>query len=372
MKDEDKTKEQLISELKALRGLIIELEAGETERKRAEEMFYKAFHMSPFPISLSRLTDGYYIDLNQSFLHLFGYTRDQVIGHTFLELNIWVNPADRKRVIEALQEGKPVRNIEVGARTKSGELRSGSYSAELIEVGDELCLMSVYEDITERKKREAALQESERRYRLLAENVSDVIWTLDMNMQFTYQSPSVARLRGYSAAEAMSQTLDKALTPASYEAAMKAFTEEIEKEKLGQNDPDRSRTLELELTCRDGSTVWAEAKMNFLRDPNGGAVGILGVTRDITSRKLTEAALRESEERFRKLFEESPIAIQLYDSKGDLLQINKSCVDMFGIVDIAKKKSSISLKTPTCPTMQKEECPGVRRLSMGIFLILKK
>ncbi|MFC2050234.1 PAS domain-containing protein [Chloroflexota bacterium] len=138
------------------------------------------------------------------------------------------------------------------------------------------------------QNRRTQAEESERKYRLLADNVSDVIWTLDMNLRYTYVSPSVMRLRGYSAEETIAQTLDKVLTPTSLEIATRVFKEELAIESMEQKDLSRSRTLELEQKCKDGSTIWTELTVSFLRNPDGQAIGVLGITRDITERRCRE------------------------------------------------------------------------------------
>lgn len=138
------------------------------------------------------------------------------------------------------------------------------------------------------------LEESERQYRLLAENATDVIWTMDMNLCYTYVSPSVTGLRGYSVKEALAQRLDEFLTPASYEVAMKAFEEEMAIERREKKDLFRSRTLELEEICKDGSRIWTEIKMTFLRGDDNRPVGVLGVTRDITEKKRMAEELQRA------------------------------------------------------------------------------
>jgi PAS domain S-box-containing protein len=138
------------------------------------------------------------------------------------------------------------------------------------------------------QNRRTHAEKSERRYRLLADNASDVIWTMDMNLRYTYISPSVKRMRGYSVEEAMAQPLQDVLTPTSLEIAIKAFNEELAVEATEPKDLYRSRTLELEQKCTDGSTVWTELTVSFLRNSNGLAVGILGASRDITERKRKE------------------------------------------------------------------------------------
>ncbi|HEY51407.1 MAG TPA: PAS domain S-box protein [Dehalococcoidia bacterium] len=140
---------------------------------------------------------------------------------------------------------------------------------------------------------EAELRESELHYRLLAENATDVIYMMDVNLNFTYVSPSVRRLTGHSVEEARSQSLDKILTRASLEHAMDAFAEEATRESEEEKDLSRSRTLELEVKRKDGSTVWVEAIMSALRDPEGRVISILGVARDITKRRSAEDKLQE-------------------------------------------------------------------------------
>ncbi len=113
-------------------------------------------------------------------------------------------------------------------------------------------------------------------YRLLAENVSDVIFIRDMNLHFTYISPSVERLTGYSVEEAMALTMAEAYTPHSIKLAMEAFSEELSREKAEHSDPSRVRTIEMEGYRKDGTTIQTETKMRFLRDSNGHPIGILG------------------------------------------------------------------------------------------------
>jgi len=149
-------------------------------------------------------------------------------------------------------------------------------------------------EIEERKQAEAALKESERLYRLLADNISDNIWTMDMELNFTYSSPSVFQMRGYSVEEAKAQALEETMTPASLEVATRVIAEELELHNKGERPRDRSRTIEVELYCKDGSTVWTEIEANFIYGVDGQLEGIIGVTRDITVRKSTENQLLRS------------------------------------------------------------------------------
>lgn len=165
---------------------------------------------------------------------------------------------------------------------------------------------------------EEEFRKKEEGYRLLVENIEDVVWTTDMNLQFTYISPSVVKLRGYTAKEALAQTVEQMLTPESFKIAMQAFKEQLAIEEMEEKDLNRAVTLELEQTCKDGSTVWTEVKMTFLRDEQGKAVGILGVSRNISQRKSLEKRLKEQEEKRLHDLEEL-----LKERSGELMRLNE-------------------------------------------------
>ncbi len=135
----------------------------------------------------------------------------------------------------------------------------------------------------------AQLKVSELRYRLLAENVTDTIWTMSLDpIRFTYVSPSVERMRGYSVEEALAMPLEQTLTKESLARVLKELEEELAREVSGNSNPNRSKTVEVEQYCKGGLTSWGEITTSFLRDNKGKAVGLLGVTRDISERKRAE------------------------------------------------------------------------------------
>jgi diguanylate cyclase (GGDEF)-like protein/PAS domain S-box-containing protein len=210
-------------------------------------------------------------------------------------------------------------------RASASSITSGNFEARARVFGPEevASLARDFNEMTDAlsAKTEAA-QESERRYRLLADNASDIIWTMDMSLRHTYVSPSVLRLRGYSVEEAMGQTVEQELTPASIEVAMKVLAEELAIEDLEQKDLSRSRTLELEHFCKDGSTVWLEVTMTFLRDKDGRPVGILGASRDITERKRAEEALRQTRDYLEKLIDYANAPIIVWDPSFTITRFN--------------------------------------------------
>jgi PAS domain S-box-containing protein len=133
-----------------------------TERRNAEDTFRKAFNANPEPITIATLPEGRFIDVNDSFLRVSGYSREEVIGRTSRELNFWGNLEDRARFVETLKTQGSVRDLEITFRTKSGEIRAAVDSAELIDVAGQECAIAIFRDITERKSLEKQLRQTQK------------------------------------------------------------------------------------------------------------------------------------------------------------------------------------------------------------------
>lgn len=160
---------------------ITERKKAELALRESEEKFSKAFRSSPNPITILSLKDGRYIEVNETFVQITGFSREEVIGRTRSELNFWVNPADSLRIEQMLQEQGFIRNLETQLYTKSGEIRVVLFSAEVITLGGEACMLCVTNDITERKQAEELLRLSSKRDRLLAQTLSRIRSSLNLD-----------------------------------------------------------------------------------------------------------------------------------------------------------------------------------------------
>lgn len=195
------------------------------------------------------------------------------------------------------RNGSDVVRIETGSNMRFYDVSVTTIKDRREETTGRVIIMR---DITDRQKAEKALRESEEKYRLLADNVSDVIGVLDLNMRFTYCSPSVKQMLGYTPEEYIAKGMEEMVTPSSYQLAMEVIVEERETDRKGLTDSGRSRVVELEMVRKDKKTVWAEVRARFMRDANGNAVAILGVSRDISEKKRMEEERHRMEERLRR------------------------------------------------------------------------
>lgn len=156
----------------SLEGFIMDITARKTSEERlqmSEQRFSKAFKASPIMIAISRLDDAALLEVNQTFEELTGYTREEAIGKSTLELGIWEHVQDRERLIGALVGAGEIRNHEVQFRTKYGTLLTGLVSADLIELDGEKCLLATIQDITERKIAEASILRLNRLYATISQ-----------------------------------------------------------------------------------------------------------------------------------------------------------------------------------------------------------
>lgn len=170
--------------------------------------------------------------------------------------------------------------------------------------GDLVGLYGTSRDVTDRKKAEEELLKSEAKYRFLTEEMNDIVWTMDMDLNTTYISPSSERVFGFPIEERMKHRLDRMLTPESYAKAMNVLAAEIERDRGEGVNPKRSVTMVMEYYHRNGSTVWIECVITAIRNAAGDLVGIHGLSRDITARRLAEEELKKHRDHLDELVRE--------------------------------------------------------------------
>lgn len=259
-----------------------------------------------------------------------GYTLEDVVGHSAYE---FVYEEDLERLkdgIALIRKGR--RTDEYRMKRKSGEVRwTRVNSHPVYEDGEYKGIWCVVMDVDDIKRSEERARAGEELYRLLADNIQDLVWAMDLNFRFTYISPSNGRHVGITREELMSKPLEELLNPDRMKQVKEIVAEELAKEASGEpSDPNRHRIFIIEQTRRNGRKRYIEFKASFMRNKAGKPVGIVGIARDITERKLIEDSLRATEARQRSLLENIQDVLLCYNRQGIITYLSDNIKVMTG------------------------------------------
>lgn len=277
-----------------LAALIAENVKTTTELIKRENLWRTIILTSPDGIAITSL-DGVIHQASDKILTMFGYeSTDEVIGRNIFE---FIDPSWHAKAqfrISGILNGVDRGATDYLAVRKDGSKFYIESNAEILrdQDGHPRELFFVERDITNRKRIEAALKEKEAHYRLLIEEVSDIVWELDSNYHFTYISPADERLRGYRADEVIGHHVFELMT----EEGIAIIKEKTRQKEIAEQDGTliNQLTFEVQQRCKDGSLIWTEILSSTERDHNGAILGFHGMTRNITERKQTEEALKEA------------------------------------------------------------------------------
>jgi PAS domain S-box-containing protein len=274
--------------------------------------------------------------MNRSMLHALGYTLDEVLGKPYVETFVPIEDrAELYKVRRGIQDShQPIVHAN-RVVTRNGSTLDVQWRGAPIfnDKGEYEFLFAMGIDITEHKLANQALQQSEKKFRFLTEKMNDMIWTSDLNLQITYVSPSVEKIFGFTPGERINTKPNEWMTSESHSKVLALLNAELLREGEDGVDPERVVTVELENYHKNGSTVWAENVVSFIRDKDGTIVGLHGVSRDITERKRAEEELQESEIRYRQLIEQAEDGIFVLDQNGNYLLVNSMFCEMLGYTE---------------------------------------
>lgn len=270
---------------------------------------------------------GIYSGMNEALLKLIGYSREELLGQSPA---VHFGYEMMERIFNALSlQGR--FDAEVVSQTPNGDVAIELSCFQLIgEKGDVIRHIAIMRDISQRKKAELALRESEVKYRILAEKMHDVVWILNLDLELIYVSPSTVYTLGFSQEERMKMPLEECLVPDSLDRAMQVLINEIVRNQEGAADKHREVLLELEYYHKDGSTRWLEQSINGIYDERDELTGIMGVARDVTERRKALGQLRESAESYKGLFNTVSDAIYVLNEQGEFIDVNQGALTMYG------------------------------------------
>ena len=233
---------------------------------------------------------------NHAFESLTGLREADILGQS-LQILFPASLAEHSMaLIRKTSTGERWETVEIGIQHCSGSTRTVLWNSATLFSPDgtkPIATIAQGQDITERKRAEDALRESEYRYKMLAENSFDVIWTMDLTGKFMYISPSVFQLRGYTPEEVMLQPFHDVISPGSQNIVMEKMKQQFQIAHHGKQLPVES--VEVEQPCKNGSSVWTEVVSRIIYDESGNGIGIIGISRNIQERKNAEEALRQAQ-----------------------------------------------------------------------------
>jgi PAS domain S-box-containing protein len=316
--------------------LIKELE---NELRKSEEKCRVAFMTSPDSVNITRLSDGMYVFVNDRFTKILGYSEEEAIGKTSLELDIWTNPEDRGALIKQLRENGKVDNFSAIFRRKDGSLVNGLMTASLIDIDGVPHILNVTRDVTLALKTEEALEQEQMIIDALMNNLPDHIYFKDRQSRFIRNNKAHARSFGLD-------DPDQAIGRSDFDfftedAARKAFDDEQKIIETGQ-----PVFKEEKLTRKDNTVVWFHAMKMPLFNNNGNIIGTFGISRDITKQKYAEETLKHSEERFRSVTHSANDAIITIDFDGNILGWNRGAENIFGYKETEIIGESLNIIIP--------------------------
>ncbi len=334
MNYEDKSKNVIISDLLKMQQSYNELKEQsykdmsliktlEDKVRKSEEKCQTAFMTSPDSVNINRLSDGMYISVNEGFTKILGYSEEEAVGKTSLELDIWVNPENRDELIKKLRQNGKVNNFNAVFRRKDGTPVNGLMTASLIDIDGVPHILNVTRDVTLILKTEQALEQEQMIINAIMNNLPDHIYFKDRKSCFIRNNIAHAQSFGLD-------DPDQAVGKSDFDfftedAAQKAFDDEQKIIETGQ-----PVIKEEKLTRKDNTTVWFHAMKMPLFSNDGKIIGTFGISRDITKQKYAEETLKHSEERFRSVAQSANDAIITIDYDGNILGWNRGAENIFG------------------------------------------
>jgi len=270
----------------AFNRLVEERGRAEAELRVSEDRFRRAFQTSPEPMSLSRLDDGVFIAINEGFERLHGVREAEVLGRPGHTLGIWVDPAERKAMVERVKRDGHVRGMDVRVRDGAGQEITIAFSASVVTIAGVPHLFALSRDVTlerqaarEREQLAAALRASEERHRFAVRSVPVIQWAIDAGGRFTLFEGKGATTLGFAAGELLGRSIDEVYRDAP----------------AARDDYRRAAAGESFATLVEIRGATFESHWGPLRDDAGRIVGVTGIALDVTDRLRAERERKETE-----------------------------------------------------------------------------
>gem|GEM_PF-132741 len=328
-----------------------EQKKAEEALQQSEESYRNVLELAPDVITVGRIEDGRYLQVNDAFCRLTGYAAEEAIGRTALELNLYVHPEERQRLLQSMQRKGRIEGEEVQFRTKSGTVLDTLVSARQMNFRGQECLLMIVTNITNLKKAQEALRQSEENYRNILANMEEGYYEVDLAGRFTFFNKALCRMHGLSPEELMGISNREYMSAETAKIVYAAF-----------NNVYRTgiptQILDYEIMRKDGSIGIQESSVVLLKDEAGRPTGFRGISRDRTKQKRAEQALQESEQNLRITLDSIGDAVIATDVNGKIVRMNpvaetltgwalpeavgRNLAEIFHIIDEKSRKKVVS------------------------------
>jgi PAS domain S-box-containing protein len=291
----------------------------EAALKKSEERFYTVFRRSPLAVTITRLQDNCYLDVNEAFVRATGWSRDEIIGRTPFDVGLWLDPEQRIDLQCKVMAGTDVQNLEFLFRTRTGEIKTGLGSADLIEIDGVPCVLSVATDITERKqieeKVQKALREGEQRFRVVANSAPVMIWMSDVDKFRVYFNQRWLEFTGRPLESELGNGWAQGVYPEDFDRCLETYTTAFDR-----RDPFQ---MEYRLRRYGKEYRWVRDSGVPRYDTDGSFAGYIGSAADVTDNKKVQEALSSLSGRLIEAQEQERhhLARELHDDIGQRLAL---------------------------------------------------
>ncbi len=316
---------------------ITERKMAEDALRSSEEKFLKAFRYNPSAMCISTVGEGRYIDVNNAYLDTFGYQREEIIGRTSSDINLWVDMAERDALVQEIRQAGKVINGELRTRDKYGNIHWLLTSASLIIAAGESYLLTQSMDMTDRKLAEETLKAANKQLQDIIDFLPDATLIVDKDNKIIAWNRAIEEMTGILKTSIIGRGHYQASIP--FYGEVRPFLMDL----VGMNDTDLA--AKYSNVRRIGSVVHAEvftpalyhnrgayvfAVASPLLDDAGNTVGRIESIRDITERRRMEDHLRQSEERYRTILDEMEEGYQETDLNGNYTFFNDAFLQIVG------------------------------------------